>query len=152
MAASLNNVQLIGFVGRDPETRYMTDGTAVVNFSLATSFKKRDGTEETEWHRIAAYERIAEIISEGVRKGSCVYIAGRLRTRKWEDDGKTRYATEIVAVSMQFLDRRDAATGTDVTEPRASKSSSTKPVTRPATTAPLAKPGSIANMEDDIPF
>jgi single-strand DNA-binding protein len=117
----INKVILIGNVGRDPELRYTQNGTAVANFSLATSEKytKKDGTavDSTEWHNIVAWARLAEICGEYVTKGRQVYIEGRIQTRKWEDsDGATRYTTEIVAQNMQMLGGRGdsaAAAGPD---------------------------------------
>ena len=109
--ASVNKVILVGNVGRDPEIRYTQSGTPVANFSLATTdrFKNRSGENEerTEWHRIVAWARLAEICGEYLHKGRQVYIEGRLQTRDWEDrDGNKRYTTEIVAQNMQMLGRR----------------------------------------------
>lgn len=105
--ASVNKVILVGSLGRDPETRFMPNGEAVTNFSMATSesWKDKAGVkqEKTEWHNIVAYRKLAEIMGEYLKKGSSVYIEGRLQTRKWEKDGVTRYSTEIVADSMQML-------------------------------------------------
>ncbi len=106
-SGGVNKVILIGNLGRDPEIRYTTNGTAVVNLSLATTrrYKGRDGQqqEETEWHRVVMFSRLAEIAGEYLRKGSQVYIEGRLQTRSYEKDGVTRYSTEIVANEMQML-------------------------------------------------
>lgn len=107
----VNKVILVGNVGRDPETRYMPSGGAVTNLTLATSETWKDKNtgqpqERTEWHRIVFFNRLAEIVNEYVRKGSKLYIEGSLRTRSWEQDGITRYATEIVAAEMQMLDSR----------------------------------------------
>jgi single-strand DNA-binding protein len=114
--ASVNKVILVGNVGRDPEIRHTQSGTAVANFSLATTdrFKNRSGENEerTEWHRIVAWARLAEICSEYLHKGKQVYIEGRLQTREWEDrDGNKRYTTEVVAQNMQMLGRRGDAGG-----------------------------------------
>ncbi len=114
MAAGLNKVLLIGHLGRDPEIRYTPNGLAVVNFSLATSesYTTKDGARETrtEWHRIVAFGRLAEICGEYLNKGSMVFIEGRLQTREWEDrDGNKRWTTEIVANSMQMLDKKGTA-------------------------------------------
>ena len=111
MAQGINKVILIGNVGRDPEMRYTQNGTAVANFSLATTerWKDRDGQqqEHTEWHRCVAWRRLAEIIGEYVTKGRQLYVEGRLRTRQWEDrDGNTRYTTEIDVQNMQMLGSR----------------------------------------------
>ena len=112
MARGVNKVILIGNLGADPELRYTGSGTAVCNFSLATteSYKDRDGNqvENTEWHRIVAWARLAEICGEYLSKGRQVYIEGQLQTRQWEDkDGNTRYTTEIKAREMQMLGSRD---------------------------------------------
>lgn len=105
--ASVNKVILMGSLGRDPEVRYMPNGEAVANMSIATteSWKDKSGTrqEKTEWHNIVLYRRLAEIAGEYLKKGRPVYIEGRLQTRKWEKDGVTRYSTEIVADQMQLL-------------------------------------------------
>ena len=109
--ASVNKVILVGNVGRDPEIRYTQSGTAVTNFSLATTdrFKNRSGDNEerTEWHRVVAWARLAEICGEYLHKGRQVYIEGRLQTREWEDrEGNKRTTTEVVAQNMQMLGRR----------------------------------------------
>lgn len=109
--ASLNKVMLIGNLGRDPEVRYTSAGTAVASFSIATSekFKSKSGEweERTEWHNITLWGRLAEIAGEYLSKGKTVYIEGRLQTRKWQDrDGKDRYTTEIVGEKMQMLGAR----------------------------------------------
>ena len=109
--AGVNKVILLGHLGRDPEMRYIPDGTAVANMTIATSesYKDRDGNrqERTEWHRIALYARTAEVAGEFLRKGSQVFIEGRLRTRKWTDkDGQDRYTTEIIGDRMQLLGGR----------------------------------------------
>ena len=112
MARGVNKVILVGNLGSDPEIRYTGSGTAVCNFSLATSesYKDRDGNqvENTEWHRIVAWARLAEICGEYLKKGRQVYIEGQLQTRQWEDkDGNTKYTTEIKAREMQMLGGRD---------------------------------------------
>jgi single-strand DNA-binding protein len=108
MAAGVNKVILIGNLGRDPELRYTQSGQPVANFSLATSeqFSKKDGTrdERTEWHRIVAWGRTAELCAQYLSKGRTVYIEGRLQTREWENkEGQKQRTTEIVAQSVQFL-------------------------------------------------
>ena len=112
MANGVNRVIIIGNVGQDPETRYLPSGEAVTNLSVATSesWKAKDGTKQdrTEWHKVVAFGRLAEIISEYARKGSKIYMSGSLRTRKWEKDGQTHYTTEIVAKEMQLLDRKES--------------------------------------------
>ena len=115
--AGVNKVILIGNLGRDPEVRYTPDGTAVANFSIATSDEWTDKAtnekkERTEWHRIVAFGRLGEICGEYLSKGRQVYIEGRIQTRSWEDrDGNKRYTTEIVASDVQFLGGRDAGPG-----------------------------------------
>lgn len=106
--ASLNKAILIGNLGKDPEMRYMPNGDAVVNFSIATteSYKDRDGNKQdkTEWHNITIYGKLAEIANQYLKKGSSVYIEGRIQTRKWQDkNGQDRYTTEIIASAMQML-------------------------------------------------
>ena len=110
--ASVNKMILLGNAGRDPELRYTPNGSAVCSLSIATSrnWKTKEGEkqEETEWHRVVFYDRLAEIAGEYVKKGKPVYIEGRLKTRKWQDkDGSEKYTTEIVAESMQLLGGRD---------------------------------------------
>ena len=111
MAQGVNKVILIGNVGGDPETKYMPSGGAVTNLSIATSESWKDKQtgqpqERTEWHRVVFFNRLAEIASEYVRKGSKVYVEGALRTRQWDQDGVKRYSTEIVASQMQMLDSK----------------------------------------------
>ena len=112
MARGINKVILVGNLGKDPETRYMPSGKAVTNFSIATSESWKDKQtgeqkEQTEWHNIVMYDRLAEIAAEYLRKGSQVYVEGRLRTRKWQDkEGRDRYTTEIIANEMQMLGGR----------------------------------------------
>ena len=107
----VNKVILIGNLGRDPELRYTASGTAVANFTLAThrTYKDRDGNrqEETEWHRIVAWARTAEIVNQYCQKGKQVYIEGRIQTRQWEDrEGQTKYTTEIIVENLQLLGSR----------------------------------------------
>jgi len=117
MARGINKVILIGNLGRDPETRYTQGGSAVTNLRLATSESWRDKQtgeqqERTEWHTVVCFARLAEIAGEYLRKGSKVYIEGRLQTRKWQDQsGQDRYSTEIVANDMQMLDSRGGGGG-----------------------------------------
>ncbi|MFW7341844.1 single-stranded DNA-binding protein [Pollutimonas sp. H1-120] len=146
--ASVNKVLIIGNLGRDPEIRYSADGAAICTISVATSTSWKDKAtgekrEETEWHRIVFYNRLAEIAGEYLHQGSAVYVEGRLKTRKWQDKetGADRYSTEIVAEQMQMLGGR----GTD------GQASSTKPAARKVTTV-LASTGGGAIAADDIPF
>jgi single-strand DNA-binding protein len=103
----LNKVQLIGKLGRDPELKYMPNSTAVVNFSLATSrkWKDKDGQkqEKTDWHRLSAFGKLAEIIGQWLKKGSLAYFEGRLQTREYEKDGQKHYVTEIIVSEMEML-------------------------------------------------
>jgi single-strand DNA-binding protein len=123
MARGINKVILIGNLGRDPETRYTQGGSAVTNLNIATSDSWKDRQtgeqqERTEWHRVVCFARLAEIAGEYLRKGSKVYIEGRLQTRKWQDQGgQDRYTTEIVANEMQMLDSRGGASGGDYDAP-----------------------------------
>jgi single-strand DNA-binding protein len=115
--ASVNKVILVGNLGADPEIRYMPSGDAIANIRLATTDRYKDKAsgefkEATEWHRVAFFGRLAEIVGEYLKKGSSVYIEGRLRTRKWQgQDGQDRYSTEIVADQMQMLGGRGGAGG-----------------------------------------
>lgn len=107
---SVNKVIILGYLGRDPDTRFTDGGLQLTSFSVATtSYRKTEGgrSEETEWHRITTFNRQAEVAQQYLKKGSRVYIEGRLRTRKWEKDGKTQYVTEILADSLQLIDKRN---------------------------------------------
>ncbi len=142
--AGINKVILVGRLGRDPEVRYTPDGTAVANFSIATSEEWKDkGTgekkEKTEWHRIVAWRRLGEICGEYLSKGSQIYIEGRIQNREWEDkEGIKRNTTEIVASQMQMLGSRDAG---DVSTSGAK-----------APTSDYQEPAGPATEDDDIPF
>jgi len=157
--ASVNKVILVGNLGRDPETRYSPDGAAITNVSLATTSQWKDKNtgekrEETEWHRVAFFGRLAEIAGEYLKKGSQVYVEGKLRTRKWQDkEGQDRYTTEIVADAMQMLGSRGGAGApAPDEEPRAARSAAPKPAgAKPAKEAAGAT-GGVADMDDDIPF
>lgn len=148
--ASVNKVILIGHVGRDAEVRYTPNGSAICNVSIATSRSWKDKTsgekvEETEWHRVSMFDRLAEIAGEYLKKGRQVYVEGRLKTRKWTDkDGIEKYTTEVIAQEMTMLGGRDGA------EERA-PAPSPKPPQRSAANAP--KPGTaFDDMDNDIPF
>jgi len=122
MANGVNKVILIGNLGKDPELRYTPNGTAVASFSIATNerWKNKEGNfqDHTEWHRIVAWRKLAETVGEYLKKGSQVYIEGRLRTRTWEDqNGNKRTTTEIVADSLQMLGRREGVSSSDVAPP-----------------------------------
>ena len=150
--ASVNKVILIGNLGADPETRYMPSGDAITNIRIATTFRWKDKSsgenkEETEWHRVAFFGRLAEVAGEYLKKGSPVYVEGRIRTRKWQDkDGNDRYSTEIVAEAMQLLGSRGGAgEPASAREPAESASGAApKPAKAPA--------GGLSDMDDDIPF
>jgi single-strand DNA-binding protein len=152
--ASVNKVILVGNLGRDPETRYMPDGAALTNVSVATSYQWTDKAsgekkEDTEWHRVVFRGRLAEIAGEYLKKGSQVYVEGRLRTRKWQDkDGHDRYTTEIMADAMQMLGSR-GGTGEPRAEPRAEAAVASKGEAKAAAKKPAGK---FDDMEDDIPF
>jgi single-strand DNA-binding protein len=152
MARGVNKVILIGHLGADPETKSMPSGMSVANLSLATSESYKDKQtnewqERTEWHRVALFGRLAEIAGEYLRKGSQVYIEGRLRTRKWQDkQGNDRYSTEIVANEMQMLGGRGGAAG------GAGASAEARPA-RSAAPEPAASGGERdTEFDDDIPF
>ena len=149
--ASVNKVIVVGNLGKDPETRFMPDGKAVCNFSVATTDKWTDKAtnekkEATEWHRISSFGRLAEICGEYLKKGSQVYVEGKLRTRKWQDkEGQDRYTTEIIADVMQMLGSRS---GMGAGEPREMREPSVAGESKPA-----KKPvGQFQDMDDDIPF
>ncbi len=148
MARGINKVILIGNLGKDPEVRYSPSGAAVANCTLATSDNWRDKQtgemqERTEWHRVVFFGRLAEIAGEYLRKGSKVYVEGRLQTRKWQgQDGQDRYTTEVVANEMQMLDSRgEGGMGGGQSRPQQS---------RPAQ---QAEPDAMnQDFDDDIPF
>src|ERR687890_1446146 len=128
--ASVNKVILVGNLGRDPETRYMPDGGAITNVSIATTenWKDKNGEkqEKTEWHRVAFFGKLAEIAGEYLRKGSPVYVEGRIRTRKWQDkEGQERYSTEIVADRMQLLGGRSGGAESMAREPATATATAT---------------------------
>lgn len=147
--ASVNKAILVGHLGRTPEVRYTPEGTAVCNISVATTSQWKDRNtgerrEETEWHRVVFYNRLAEIAGEYLKKGSPVYLEGRLKTRKWQDrqTGQDRYATEIIAEQMQMLgSRNDAAAAGQASAPAAA-----------GAPRPVQSPSVGASADDDIPF
>jgi single-strand DNA-binding protein len=143
--ASVNKVILIGNLGRDPETRFLANGDAVTNFSMATTerFKDKSGTQQelTEWHRVSFFGKLAEIASEYLKKGSPVYIEGRIRTRKWQDkEGQERFTTEIVGDRMQLLGSRGG------------NESAARESTPASSPAQPKKGDSFDDMDDDIHF
>jgi single-strand DNA-binding protein len=158
MARGINKVILIGNLGQDPETRAMPSGKAVTNVRVATSDSWRDKTtgeqkEQTEWHTVVFFDRLAEIAAEYLRKGSQVYIEGRLRTRKWQDkSGNDRYTTEIVANEMQMLGGRPGgAAGGGERAPRSTGSGRDEHAEAPAAAGAGGGHGDDS-LDDDIPF
>ena len=156
MARGVNKVILIGNVGQDPETRYMPSGKAVTNLRVATSESWKDKQtgeqrEQTEWHTVVMYDRLAKIAAEYLKKGSQVYIEGKLRTRKWQDkEGRDRYTTEINANEMQMLGGRPGGAGGTGGGGDFSRSD-TPARSAPAGTASRA-PAEESPFDDDIPF
>ena len=163
--ASVNKVIIVGNLGKDPEVRYMPSGSAICSVTIATSRQWKDKTsgdkqEETEWHRVTFFDRMAEIAGEYLKKGRPVYVEGRLKTRKYTDkDGVEKYATEIIATDMQLLGGREGGGGgggagmggDDMGSPAAPRSAP------PARSVPAAKPAAKSptgfdDMDDDIPF
>lgn len=151
---SVNKVILVGRLGKDPETRYMTNGEAVTNATMATSenWKDKSGEkqEKTEWHNLVFYRKLAEIAGEYLKKGSQLYVEGKLQTRKWEKDGVTRYTTEIIVNEMTMLGGKSTGGSFEVVENQPASAPAAR-ASAPATkAAPAAK--SIDNFDDDIPF
>ena len=162
--ASVNKVILVGNLGRDPETRFSPDGAAICNISLATTSQWKDKNsgerkEETEWHRVVFYNRLAEIAGEYLKKGRSIYVEGRLKTRKWQDkEGQDRWTTEIVADQMQMLGSREEGGGGG-SYSRARQDSPPEPAT--AGSGPRGggggrsggdRSGGFDDGDDDIPF
>jgi len=168
--ASINKVILVGNLGQDPEVKYMPSGGAVTNLSIATTDTWKDKNtgekrENTEWHRVVFFNRLAEIAGEYLKKGSQVYIEGKIQTRKWQaQDGTDRYSTEIVANEMQMLGGRQGAStgggmdeysqaggygGQQAASPQAAAPS--QPAQKPQQPAPAAPPA-MDSFDDDIPF
>ncbi|MEX2524131.1 MAG: single-stranded DNA-binding protein [Gammaproteobacteria bacterium] len=152
MARGINKVILIGNLGADPDVRYTASGAAVSNINIATTEAWRDKEsgeqqEKTEWHRVVFFGRLAEIVAEYLKKGSQVYVEGRLQTRKWQDkEGNDRYTTEIVANEMQMLGSRGGSGGSDYNQ-SASSASKSAPREKSAT---RESEGDF--VDDDIPF
>ena len=165
--ASVNKVIIVGNLGRDPEIRYAPSGAAICNVTIATSRQWKDKTsgerqEETEWHRVVFYDRLAEIAGEYLKKGRPVYVEGRLKTRKWTDkDGVEKYTTEIIAQEMQLLGGRegggggggDYGGGDDMGSAPPRRAPAPRPQA-PAPRAPAPQKSSTGfdDMDDDIPF
>ena len=164
--ASVNKVILVGNLGRDPEVRFMPNGEAVCNFSIATtdSWKDKSGAkqERTEWHNIVMYRKLAEIAGEYLKKGRPVYVEGRLQTRKWQTkEGQDRYTTEIIADQMQMLGGREGGSSNTsydggMDQSIAASDFNQAPANQAATTASSAKAATSGSgfddFEDDIPF
>ena len=169
--ASVNKVIIIGNLGRDPEVRYTPSGSAVCNVSVATTrnWKNKesgDKQEETEWHRVVFYDRLAEIAGEYVKKGRPLYVEGRLKTRKWQDkEGRDTYTTEIIAEQMQLLGGREGMGGGDDGgssrggysrdgDEGSAPAPASRPASRPAAPRPAPQKSSTGfdDMDDDIPF
>jgi single-strand DNA-binding protein len=153
---SVNKVILVGRLGKDPETRYMTSGEAVTNVTLATSENWKDKAgekqEKTEWHNLVFYRRLAEVAGEYLKKGAQIYVEGKIQTRKWQDKetGKDRYTTEIIVNEMQMLGSKSGGGSFEVVENQSAAPARSAPAARPAA-APAAK-GNFDNFDDDIPF
>ncbi|WP_426340390.1 single-stranded DNA-binding protein [Pseudoduganella sp. S-14] len=166
--ASVNKVIIVGNLGRDPEIRYMPSGDAIANIAVATSYRSKDRNtgeqkELTEWHRISFFGRLAEIVGQYLKKGSSVYVEGRLQTRKYTDkDGIEKFATDIIAENMQMLGGRGDTggmsggmgggddTGYDAPAPRQAPRPQAAPAPAPRP-APRPAPN-FSDMDDDIPF
>lgn len=154
MARGINKVILIGNLGRDPRTRFTQSGTAIADFSIATSEGWRDRQtnemqERTEWHNVVCFARLAEVAGEYLHKGSKVYVEGSLRTSSWEQDGQTRYKTEVVARELQMLDSRGA--GSEGHRPGPPPPGGEAPLPSRGG-EPTVVDGADDDMEDDIPF
>jgi single-strand DNA-binding protein len=147
MSKGINKVIIIGNLGKDPEVKYMPNGNAVTNVTIATSESWKDKNtgeqqEKTEWHRVTFFRRLAEIVGEYLKKGSKVYIEGKLQTRKWQDQsGNDRYTTEIIAHEMQMLDSKGGQS-----------SGASKPKEKPVSAAVQAGSDDFDSFDDDIPF
>jgi len=159
MSRGINKVILIGNLGADPDVRYMPNGNAVTNITLATSDSWKDKQtgqtqERTEWSRVVFFNRLAEIAGEYLRKGSKVYVEGALRTRKWQaQDGSDRYTTEIVASELQMLDRQQSSSADQRARQQAEAYQPGSAASTGGTGAPQQDTGADKpNFDDDIPF
>ena len=156
--ASVNKVIIVGNLGRDPETRYMPSGDAMTNIAVATTDKWKDKAtgeqkEATEWHRISFFGKLAEIAGQYLKKGSQVYVEGKLRTRKWTDkDGIEKYSTEIIADTMQMLGSRQGMGGGNASMDDAGYGSAPAKTGSAGARAPAKQAPSMSDMDDDIPF
>jgi single-strand DNA-binding protein len=157
MARGINKVIIVGNVGGDPETRYMPSGGAVTNLTIATNESWKDKAsgerkERTEWHRVAMFNRLAEIAAEYLRKGSQVFIEGKLRTRKWQDkNGQDRYTTEIIADEMQMLGGRTGPGNNNFDNDQQNDMSSGLDQ-QPQESNDVARESGPDDFDDDIPF
>ncbi len=152
----LNKVMLIGRLGADPEVRYMPSGDAITNIRLATSRRWNDRNtgerkEETEWHRVVFFSGLAKVAGEYLKKGSQVYVEGRIRTNKWQKDGVDQYTTEIIADQMHMLDSRSGGTA-NYSDNAPPVSSYDKPSAAPAGGPSAPGPATYDDFDDDIPF
>lgn len=150
---SLNKVMFIGFLGRDPEVRYLPNGDAVCNFSVASSERWKDKSsgemqERTEWLRCNAFQRLAEVCGEYLKKGSLVYVEGKLQTRSYEQDGVTKYVTECRLDSMKMLGGRQQGGEGEAPAPQ-QRAAAPAPQRQQA---PAKSSGGYGDMDDDIPF
>ena len=154
---SVNKVILVGRLGKDPETRYMPSGEAVTNATLATSENWKDKTgekqEKTEWHNLVFYRRLAEIAGEYLKKGSQVYIEGKLQTRKWQTkEGQDRYTTDIVVNEMTMLGGKSSGSSNFEVVEKSSESEQSSSAPAAKRPAPAAAKSNFDNFDDDIPF
>jgi single-strand DNA-binding protein len=157
--ASVNKVIIVGNLGRDPELRHMPSGDAIANIAVATSYKSKDRStgeqkETTEWHRISFFGRLAEIVGEYMKKGSSIYVEGRLQTRKYTDkDGVEKYATDIIAENMQMLGNGNSSQDQDDAQPAPAAAAPEAPSSNGRAGKGRAKPVLPANIPDsDVPF
>lgn len=157
--ASVNKVIIVGNLGRDPELRHMPSGDAIANIAVATSYKSKDRStgeqkETTEWHRISFFGRLAEIVGEYMKKGSSIYVEGRLQTRKYTDkDGVEKYATDIIAESMQMLGSGNSSQDQDDAQPALAAAAPEAPSSKSRAGKGRAKPVAPAIIPDsDVPF
>lgn len=152
--SSLNQVNLIGRLGRDPELRYMPNGDPVCNISLATSEtwkdKNGDKQESTEWHRVVFFGKLADVVGKYAKKGGLLYVCGKLKTRKWQDkEGKDNYTTEITAHDMKLL---GSGRSDDSGDGREQQNGGARPAAAPAPRQQAPRGGGGSSVDDDIPF
>jgi single-strand DNA-binding protein len=164
MSRGLNKAQVIGHLGQDPEARYMPDGTVTASFNVATDESYKDKAtgqivEKTEWHKIALFGRLAEIARDYLKKGSKVYVEGKLRTRKWQhkEHGHDCYSTEIVAHDIQMLDSKNATSGQAASSAPAQSNNQQQARVQPSPMAdnprgPTHQGAAVDDFDDDIPF